>query len=160
MKVIDTLITDRTQADVDALRALYARPTAAWTAEERDGFLRGDHKGAYNVSDMNRVLDAMDELEAALTQCGLMVAQRPELDRFAAGSLPTEGEFTRYLEQVAAFRAALPLPAETPDVPGGVRGLTVQQANDIEEILAALARRLEQIGRDWLYCGEVSCGEG
>lgn len=160
MSIIDTLITDRTQADVDALRALYARPPAAWTAEERDEFLRGDHKGAYNASDMNRVLDAMDELEAALTQCGLMVAQRPELDRFAAGSLPSEREFTRYLDNVAAFRAALPLPAETPGIPGAVRGLTVQQANDIEEILAALARRQEQIRHAWLYCGEVFCGEG
>ena len=160
MSIIDTLITDRTQADVDALRALYSKPTAAWTAEERVEFLRGEHKGAYNASDMNRVLDAMDELEAELTQCGVMVAQRPELDRFAAGSLPGEREFIRYLEQVTAFRTVLPLPAETPDVPGGVRGLTVQQANDIEGILVALARRLEQIRRDWLYCGEVFCGEG
>lgn len=160
MSIIDTLITDRTQADVDALRALYARPPAAWTAEERDEFLRGDHKGAYNASDMNRVLDAMDELEAELAGCGLIVAQRPALDHFAVGNLPGESEFTRYLEQVAAFRAALPLPAETPDVPGGVRGLTVWQANDIEDILVALARRLEQIRRAWLYCGEVSCGEG
>ena len=160
MKVIDTLITDRTQADVDALRALYARPTAAWTAEERDEFLRGDHKGAYNASDMNRVLDAMDYLAGRLVEFGMLAPERPALSPFAPGSLPSETEFARYLDNVAAFRAALPLPAETPGVPGGVRGLTVQQANDIEEILAALARRLEQIGHAWLYCGEVFCGEG
>ena len=159
MSIIDTLITDRTQADVDALRALYARPPAAWTAEERDGFLRGDHKGAYNTSDMNRVLDAMDYLTGRLVEFGMLAPERPALSPFAPGSLPSETEFACYLDNVAAFRAALPLPEETPGVPGGVRGLTVQQANEIEQILTAVERQLEKIPPAWCYCGEIHCGE-
>ena len=34
MSIIDNLVTDRSQADVDALRALLARGKANWTAEE------------------------------------------------------------------------------------------------------------------------------
>ena len=34
MSVIDTLITDRTEADVDALSVLLARGADNWTAEE------------------------------------------------------------------------------------------------------------------------------
>ena len=78
MSIIDTLITNRTQADVDALQALYAKPKAMWTAEEWDRFLLGNYRGAYNASDMNRVLDALDYLAQRVTEFGY---GKPEIKR-------------------------------------------------------------------------------
>lgn len=78
MSIIDTLITDRTQAEVDALTALYAKPKSMWTADEWNEFLLGNHRGAYNASDMNRVLDALDYLAERVTQFGY---RKPEIKR-------------------------------------------------------------------------------
>lgn len=78
MSIIDTLITNRTQADVDALLALYAKPKAMWTTDEWNEFLLGNHRGAYNASDMNRVLDALDYLADRVTQFGY---RKPEIKR-------------------------------------------------------------------------------
>lgn len=78
MSIIDTLITDRSQADADALLALYAKPKAMWTTDEWNEFLLGNHRGAYNASDMNRVLDALDYLADRVTQFGY---RKPEIKR-------------------------------------------------------------------------------
>lgn len=78
MSIIDTLITNRTQADVDALLALYAKPKAMWTTDEWNEFLLGNHRGAYNATDMNRVLDALDYLAERVTEFGY---QKPEIKR-------------------------------------------------------------------------------
>lgn len=78
MSIIDTLITNRTQADVDALKALYAKPKFMWTADEWNEFLLGNHRGAYNASDMNRVLDALDYLADRVTEFGY---HKPEIKR-------------------------------------------------------------------------------
>ena len=78
MSIIDTLITNRTQADVDALLALYAKPKAMWTADEWNEFLLGNYRGAYNASDMNRVLDALDYLADRVNQFGY---RKPDIRR-------------------------------------------------------------------------------
>lgn len=65
-----TLITDRSQADVEALRALLAVPLADWTAEQLAAFNQAKSKGAYNYTDLNRVTQAMDAINARLTALG------------------------------------------------------------------------------------------
>lgn len=65
-----TLITDRTQADLDALRALLSTPMADWTAEQLAEFNRAASKGAYNYTDLNRVTACMDYLNEVLTGLG------------------------------------------------------------------------------------------
>ena len=49
--IIDTLVTDRTQADVERVRELAAKGFAAMTAAERAEWLAG-MKGAYNAADL------------------------------------------------------------------------------------------------------------
>ena len=61
MSIIDTLITDRTQADVDALIALLKAGTNA-----------SDHKGSYNASDLNRVGEAVNYIRERLYWVGIM----------------------------------------------------------------------------------------
>ena len=68
--IIDTLITDRTAADVARVEELATKGFAAMTADERAEWL-GGMKGAYNASDLNRVGAALNYLAARLApNCG------------------------------------------------------------------------------------------
>lgn len=80
MSIIDNLVTDRSQADVDSLRALLARGAANWTAEELSEFNLARSKGAYNYTDLNRVTEAMDYLNDRLVGYGYQTGyQRVEV---------------------------------------------------------------------------------
>lgn len=71
--IIDNLITDRTQADVERVKALAAKGFAAMTAAERAEWLTG-MKGAYNASDLNRVGTALNYLAGRLGPiCGKII---------------------------------------------------------------------------------------
>lgn len=65
-----TLVTDRSQTDLDTLRALLAVPMADWTAEQLAEFNQAISKGAYNYTDLNRVTACMDYLNEVLTGLG------------------------------------------------------------------------------------------
>lgn len=65
-----TLITDRSPGDLQALRDLLATPMADWTAEQRDAFNLAAEKGAYNFTDFNRVLAAMQAIDDQLSAMG------------------------------------------------------------------------------------------
>lgn len=65
-----TLITDRSQADLDTLRALLSVPLADWTAGQLAEFNQAISKGSYNYTDLNRVTACMDYLNEVLTGLG------------------------------------------------------------------------------------------
>lgn len=65
-----TLVIDRSQADLETLRALLAVPLADWTAEQLAEFNQALSKGAYNYTDLNRVTACMDYLNEVLTGLG------------------------------------------------------------------------------------------
>ena len=65
-----TLITDRSQADLDALGSLLSVPMEDWTAEELAEFNLARSKGAYNYTDLNRVTAAMDYINEQLVGYG------------------------------------------------------------------------------------------
>ena len=67
-----TLITDRSPEDLQALRDLLATPMADWTAAQLAQFNQAVSKGAYNYTDLNRVIAAMDDLNERLTAAGYM----------------------------------------------------------------------------------------
>ena len=72
-----TLVTDRSQTDLDSLRALLAVPLADWTAEQLAAFNAAISKGAYNYTDLNRVIAAMDDINERLTAAGYVTGYQP-----------------------------------------------------------------------------------
>ncbi len=156
MSVIDTLITDRTTADVAALMALYSKPKAQWTAEEWSGFLRANHRGAYNASDLNRVGEAMKYVAAVLNSYGYSVRVSPKT--WSIGELPTAAQLDPYLEDVRTLRAALTVLPTTPAVPADMEGLTVEEANAIEKILRDVDAQLRTMATTFVPCGGALCG--
>ena len=65
-----TLVTNRSQDDLEVLRALLAVPMEEWTAAELSRFNQAASRGAYNYTDLNRVTACMDYLNEVLTGMG------------------------------------------------------------------------------------------
>ena len=147
-----TLITDRTQADVNRVKQI-AEKIENGTASESElaEFNSAAIKGAYNYTDLNRVTAAMEALKAKLEGYGYAVPgyQVVPIDGkrtvWIEEDSPTPGQMQTYLGNVSAVRAVLDMLATTPDVPPDMVALTVQDANDIEQILFDVEKVIYQV---------------
>lgn len=151
------LITDRTQADVDRVRALSAKALKDMTDAEKAEWAL-PMKGAYNAFDLNRVGDALEFLHNQFAERGYLVEVSPKVF-FADYDFPTPEQMRAYLENVRSIRDRLPVLEGTPEVPDDMSFLTYTEANDIEQILLNVYTALDLLSRQWLECGEVYCGE-
>lgn len=128
--MIETLITDRTQADVEQRTA----------------------KGYYNASDLNRVGQAMRYVAARIVDMGGACAVNPKAD-WAMQDIPTEAQMAAYLSDLAVMRAAYAALPDTPVAPGSMEHLTYSTANDIERILQDVDMLLTNAAAAWRYSG-------
>ena len=152
---LDNLIFDRTQADVDRakyLAGLWVNGTFTGTTAELAEWAT-DLKGAYNATDLNRVIAAMDYLNEYFLGLGYDVGYTNIVVNHQDSSLtdnytwyetdiPTQNEMSIYLENVSRLRDKIPLLADTPETPEDMQLLTYQEANDIERILDNIERVL------------------
>lgn len=130
------LITDRTQQDV----------------AERNP------KGYYAASDLNRVGYAMNYVSERIVAQGRVVSISPKLDWADTGWV-SAADAAAYLKDLKTLRAALEVPAATPDVPEDMEGFTYTEANEVEMILLTVDKMLTLILNSLLYAGEVFAGE-
>ncbi len=136
MSVIDTLITDRKQADVDAR----------------------NYKGTYNASDMNRVGSAVNYLAARLREKGYDPHISPKTDWVDdEWASPTDAD--KYLADLEEIRMQFTLYDGAPTVPPDMERFTWKEANDIERILQDIDALLTNIEAGWYYSGDLYAGE-
>ena len=94
-----TLITDRSQGDLDALRDLLNTPISDWTAEQLAEFNQAVSKGAYNYTDLNRVTEAMDYINNQLVGYGYQTGyQRVEVPHNGGSMLPDGYTQVEYIQ--------------------------------------------------------------
>ena len=156
--IIVTLVTDRTQADVERVRELAAKGFAAMTSDEQAEWLAG-LKGAYNASDLNRVGTALNYLAARLSSiCGRSIAWTAKTD-WAVTDIITASQAAEYRRQIQDIRDALVYPAGTPDAPELGR-LTYIGANDIERILALCEDLIVNVAKSFRHTGAAECAAG
>ena len=136
MSIIGTLITDRTQADVDA----------------RNG------KGTYNASDLNRVAAAMIYVAGRLRAAGYDPHISPKTDWKDDDWVDPAAQAV-YLGYMAELRSQFPMMQATPPVPPDMEKLTYQEANDIEKILEDIDRLLTNAAQAWFYSGDIYASE-
>ena len=136
MSIIGTLITDRTQADVDA----------------RNG------KGTYNASDLNRVAAAMNYVAGRLESAGYDPHISPKTD-WGDDDWVDPAEQAVYLGYLGELRSQFPMMQTTPNVPPDMEKLTYQEANDIEQILTDIDRLITNMTFAWMYSGDLYSGE-
>ena len=156
--IIVTLVTDRTQADVERVKALAAKGFAAMTAAERAEWLTG-MKGAYNASDLNRVGTALNYLAGRLGPiCGKIITWTAKTD-WAVTDIITASQAAEYRRQIQNIRDALAYPAGTPDAPQLAR-LTYTGANDIERILVLCEDLIVNVAKSFRHTGAAECATG
>lgn len=156
--VIDTLITNRTQADVERVRKLAEKGFAAMTADERAEWLAG-MKGAYNTSDLNRVGTALNYLAGRLGSiCGKSITWTAKTD-WAVTDIITASQAEMYRQQIQDIRDALAYPAGTPDSPQLAR-LIYTGANDIERILKLCEELIVNVAKSFRHTGAAECAAG
>lgn len=156
--IIDSLITDRTEADVARVHELAAKGFAAITAAEQAEWLAG-MKGAYNAADLNRVGTALNYLAGRLGSiCGSSITWTAKTD-WAATDIITASQAVEYRRQIQDIRDALTYPAGTPDAPQLGR-LTYTGANDIERILALCEELIDNITKAFRHTGAAECATG
>ena len=156
--IIDTLVTDRTQADVERVQALAAKGFAGMTAAEQAEWLAG-MKGAYNAADLNRVGTALNYLAARLgTICGRSITWTAKTD-WAVTGIITASQAETYRRQIQDIRDALTYPAGTPDAPQLAR-LTYTGANDIERILTICEELIVNVAKSFRHTGAAECAAG
>lgn len=135
MSIIGTLVTDRTQADVDA----------------RNG------KGTYNAADLNRVGAAVEHLSVLLSELGHLVPVTPKTD-WAETDYPSPTQMAAYLADLETVRSKLTMLATTPKTPGSMDSLTFAKANDIEQILLDVDTVISVLKKTVVPCGATACG--
>lgn len=136
MSILDSLITDRTQTDVDAMNA----------------------KGSYNAADLNRVQEAMHYLADRFAIYGYAVSLH-DIREWTEADIPTQSDMDAYLEDLAALRGVLEMAETTPDAPDSMDFLTYVEANNIEQILLDVENTISRLKLSWFYSGEIYCGE-
>lgn len=156
--IIDTLVTDRTQADVERVRELAAKGFAAMTTDEQAEWLAG-MKGAYNATDINRVGIALNYLAARLsTNCGMDTGWTAKTD-WGLTDVITASQAAVYRQQIQDVRNALTYPSGTPAAPE-IDRLTYTGANDIERILSLCETLIDNIIKAFRYTGAAECAAG
>lgn len=139
------VITDRTQADVDA--ALTAPPSVT------------HHKGMYNISDLNRVEGDVYFLAELLREMGQVIDITTQRWDYETLRSPADLD-DRYLGNVRTLRDRFALYIHTPPLP-----LTVSRdfdhigANNIETVLLHVYERILNPGTFDFYAGELYSGE-
>ena len=72
--------------------------------------------------------------------------------------VPTESTMAGYLANVSALREVLTLPENTAEVPADMAGLTLAEANAIEEILLVIEDYLTALASVFRRCDAAICG--
>lgn len=190
MSVLDTLITDRTQADVDRAKSLCLKG-ANMTPEELAEFLLA-LKGMYNYTDLNRVETAVDYVADELVQADTDIRQYASdlgvawddifavpydpadysltvKTDWAVTNIPSATQMARYISNLKLIQAAIP-DSSNAWIPDSMNMINWENANDIEKLLidvhtavALLVEVKKGLIRSALavwYSGEIYSGEG
>lgn len=157
MSVIDTLITDRAQADVDAVKALSARDMSEWTPAEVTAYLAG-MKGAYNASDINRVGQACTYLYNLITEMGYFVPDYSALKTdWAVSDVPTSAQMQTYITTIAALKAVW---SAAQAIPATMDSLGYEGANNIEKLLIEVDGQITRISAIFIRSGAWNAFSG
>lgn len=149
------LITDRTQADVDALKALLQKGISNMTSAEKLGFNMALSKGGYNYTDYNRVGLAVAELAGMLNDNGISVSVTAKSDWTERDNI-TASDRAAYLADLNALKDAF---YGTIELPEAWENLTFEDANNAEKLLLEIEWNIYCMLAGFIYSGEYACGE-
>lgn len=153
--IIDTLITDRTQTDVDTAKALVSIGWQKMTAAERVTMLTA-LKGSYNFTDYNRCGAAIQYLADLLNGYGYSVIVEARTN-WAHGEEPNNTERAAYMADFQTLKDAFYGTQEIPSVWGN---LTIEEVNNVELLLLEITTYIGWMVAGFRKCGTFKSGQG
>lgn len=157
--MLENLITDRTLADVEAVKRLTETiKNGTATAEQVHEYLNVHQKGAYTCEDLNRVEAAVAYVVNRLKEFGYPLAIYP-VATWSVESKPNKADFNRYFWNVSQIRDAIAVWKRTPKAPDSITNFDVNKANALEQILVDVDQILNHIQAAWCFIGDVYFGE-
>ena len=154
------LVFDRKDADLLRFLELRNKGYANMTEEERSEWDAGNMKGAYNISDLNRVGEALNYVRDRLSLAGYLTPNVfTAKTNWLRSDIPTGAEIAQNISYVAILRSAFTLYATTPPVPVYAGALNYEEANNIEKILFDLDELITKMLAARHFCGEIYSGE-
>ena len=157
MSIIDTLITDRTEEDIQYAQQLNTLNLASMSSAQLTEYLAG-LKGTYNAVDLNRVETAVEYLVEKLKNFEIFLTVDTKTS-WNPIEWMTPSEATRYLDNISTLRSCFAIPSDMPEVPYDLENLTIIEANNIEKILVMVNDIMLGIARAWFYSGDIYSGE-
>lgn len=152
------LVTDRSSSDVSQITSLNSLGFEKMSEEQLEQYL-ADLKGAYNISDLNRVEDAVAYVLGRYIANGYDANTLVIKDDWTRNDFFTSTDATRYLNNIKYLRNQIRVPEGTPEVPTDMDKFTYSEANDIERILEVVDQCITCIEQSLLYSGELYGGE-
>ena len=157
--MLENLITDRTTADLQRWRTLRDKGIENMTASELAEWTAG-MKGAYNISDLNRVSAALHYVRDRLIEAGYIGANHFVLRTdWKTSDIPTTSDFSLYITAVEMVRAAMTQYRTTPLTPQDTGSLDIEGANNIEKIIIDIDELLTKMQAARFYGGDLYGGE-
>lgn len=146
--VLNSLIFDRTQSDVD-----YAAECV------KNGVnISGNLKGAYNISDRNRIGTAVNLISEYLTEYGVQNAVVKIKDNWVREDIIRRENHDELLSALKFLKNFLPY-AQMTAIPTDLNALTYQKANAIEHVVFDIGGVFARFMDSWLYCGDGYASE-
>lgn len=156
MRIMKTLVTDRTQADASYAESLYKKTWANFTEQEKADFEAG-LKGSYKASDLNRVGTALITIRDRLRTHDIDVPAEVRED-YVLNEIPDKAVMDAYIASANAVHDAVVNTAPRP--PAGIDDLDWEGANNIEKTILAVDDVLESREVGWIYAGsDIYAGE-
>jgi len=121
--------------------------------------LKNNTEKAYiSYSDLNRIEKAMQELADELAN----ITFKPLLNlktNWVITDFRTTGDMARLKDNLNIIRNCLSNFSDMPDVPLAVEFKSIEEANNIEKIIAYKHRDFQRAAVAQRYCGDFYCGE-
>lgn len=156
MRIMKTLITDRTQADASYAEKLYKKLWSDFTEQEKADFEAG-LKGSYKASDLNRVGAALITIRDRLRTHDIDVPAEVRED-YVMNEIPDKAVMDAYIASANAVHDAVVNTAPRP--PAGIDDLDWEGANNIEKTILAVDDVLESREAGWIYAdAELYAGD-
>lgn len=156
MRIMKTLVTDRTQEDVNYAERLYQKLWSDFTEQEKADFEAG-LKGSYKASDLNRAGTALITIRDRLRTHGIDVPAEVRED-YDSDEVLDKDVMDAYIESANAVYDAVEQSAPRPPV--GINDLDFEGANNIEKTIIAVDDVLESREVGWVYAdAELYAGD-
>jgi len=141
--ISESLIWDRTQTDVDY----------ALECEKNNIYSSENLKGAYNISDRNRVGRALNYLSECIKNSGRTEIEVNIKENWIMSDIIKHEDNNNVLNAVNKLEYFLPY-NNIQSTPSNLDSLTYVKANTTEHIIFDLYGVLSRLINSWLYCGE------